>query len=280
MSVEQGGSCGEADLGPVADAPGGGMIAPPAPPPSLLHRLWDPLPFVLVHLGALAVVWTGLTWRSFALFLGLYLLRMWGMAAGYHRYFAHRSFKTSRAFQLVLAIVAQTGSQRGVLWWAAHHRVHHKHGDATGDPHSPVTKGFWYGHSGWVFDGNDATRWEQVQDLARYPELVWLDRHWMVPPAALAVVCLIGGGLPGLCAFFASTIAVWHGTFLVNSLAHLAGTRRFATRDQSRNHWLVALLTLGDGWHNNHHHYPSSARAGFYWWEFDVTWYVLRALDG
>lgn len=251
----------------------------PASGPTLAHRLWDPLPFVLVHVAVLGVFWSGVTVGSVALGVGLYLVRMWGLTAAHHRYFAHRAFKTSRAFQLVLAVIAQSTAQRGVLWWAAHHRVHHKHADGEGDVHSPVRRGFLYSHFGWIFDHNDATRWDKVQDFVRFPELVWLDRHWLVAPVALAVACLAFGGLPGLfVGFFASTVAVWHATFLVNSLAHMRGTRRFATPDHSRNNWFIALLTLGEGWHNNHHHYQSSARNGFYWWEVDVTWYVLRAL--
>jgi stearoyl-CoA desaturase (delta-9 desaturase) len=234
---------------------------------------------VLVHVALLGVLWSGVTAGSVALFAALYVVRMWGLTGAHHRYFAHRTFKTSRAFQFVLALVAQSSVQRGVLWWAAHHRVHHKHADEAGDVHSPVQRGFWYSHFGWIFDGNDATRWDKVQDFARYPELVWLDRHWLVVPVALATACLALGGLPGLfVGFFASTVAVWHATFLVNSLAHVAGSRRFPTPDHSRNNWLIALVTLGEGWHNNHHHYQSSARNGFYWWEVDVTWYVLRAL--
>jgi len=260
-----------------APAPLPGPASPRAP--TLLYRVADAAPFVLCHVAVLGLFWTGVTARAALLAVALYALRVLGLTLGYHRYFAHRTFKTSRAFQFVLAFVAQTGAQRGVLWWAAHHRVHHKRADLPGDVHSPKLRGFWYSHMGWIFDGNDDTRWDKIQDFARYPELRWLNRHWLVPAVALAVASLAFAGLPGLLlGFFGSTVAAWHATFLVNSLAHVVGTRRFRTADESRNNWLIALVMFGEGWHNNHHHYPSSARNGFYWWEVDVSWYVLRAL--
>lgn len=258
------------------------LVSGPArsPAPSRLYRVLDALPFVLSHVAIFGLLWSGVTRRAVLLGLGLYAVRVLGLTLGYHRYFAHRAFKTSRAFQFVLALVAQLGSQRGVLWWAAHHRAHHKYADRDGDVHSPVLRGFWYSHMGWIFDGNDDTRWDKIQDFARYPELVWLNRYWGVPPVALAVACLAFAGWPGLfLGFFASMVAAWHATFLVNSLAHVVGTRRFETRDQSRNNWLIALLMFGEGWHNNHHAYQRMAMHGHRWWEFDVTYMQIRVLE-
>jgi stearoyl-CoA desaturase (Delta-9 desaturase) len=237
-------------------------------------------PFVLMHVAALGCLFVGTTPRAMVLAVVLYLVRMWAVTAGYHRYFAHRSFKTSRVFQFVLAVLAQTGAQRGCLWWASHHRGHHKHADTQGDLHSPVVYGFWHAHVGWLLEDNPETRFERVRDLAKYPELVWIDRHFYIPIVALALMCLAIAGLPGLfMGFFVSTVFLWHVTFLINSIGHILGTRRYNTPDRSRNNVLLALLTFGEGWHNNHHHSPSSARNGFRWWEIDITWYVLRLLE-
>ena len=211
----------------------------------------------------------------------LFWVRMFGVTAGYHRYFSHRAYKTSRPFQFFLAILAQSSAQKGALWWAAHHRRHHKHSDGAGDIHSPLRDGFWHAHVGWILSSDsDATEYGKIRDFAKYPELVWLNRLPLLPPIVLAVVVFLLFGWSGLIVgFFWSTIALWHSTFLINSLAHVFGSQRFETGDGSRNNWLLALLTLGEGWHNNHHHYQSSARNGFYWWEIDVTYYVLRALQ-
>ena len=240
----------------------------------------DAAPFVFCHVALLGVFWSGVTAESLLLGLGLFLLRAWGVTAGYHRYFSHRSYQTSRVFQFILALLAQSSAQKGVLWWAAHHRVHHRRSDMPGDVHSPVQRGFWYAHVGWIFDGTEATRWEQIPDFARYPELRLLNRYPLTPAVGLALLCFLWMGWPGLfVGFFASTVACWHNTFLVNSLAHVWGSRRFATADQSRNNFWIALSTLGEGWHNNHHHYPGSCRNGCYWWEIDVTWYLLLLLE-
>jgi stearoyl-CoA desaturase (delta-9 desaturase) len=237
------------------------------------------IPFVLCHVAVLGVFWSGVTVESIVLGLGLLVVRTWGVTAGYHRYFAHRTYRTSRAFQFVLAVLAQSSVQKGALWWAAHHRVHHRESDRPGDVHSPVQRGFWYAHVGWIFADTEATRWDRIRDFARYPELRFLNRWHLLPPIALAIGCLAWMGWPGLfVGFFASTVLLWHHTFLVNSLAHVRGKRRFPTSDQSRNNPIIAFLTLGEGWHNNHHHCPGSCRNGFYWWEVDVTYYVLCAL--
>jgi stearoyl-CoA desaturase (delta-9 desaturase) len=237
--------------------------------------------FVLIHVGCLAAVWTGVTWPAVALAIMLYVLRIFAIGAGYHRYFAHRAFSTSRACQFALAFLAQTSAQRGVLWWASKHRLHHRCSDTTNDVHSPVQRGILYAHLGWIFvPRNDATDYAAVRDLARYKELMWLDRHPYLPAALLASITWLIAGWPGLAVGFCwSTVAVWHATFCVNSLAHVVGRQRYVTGDQSRNNWLLALLTMGEGWHNNHHAYQASARQGFRWWEYDPTYYALRVLS-
>lgn len=244
-------------------------------------RRWaKALPFVLSHLAVFGAIWSGVTWQAAVLCVALLFVRVWGITAGYHRYFSHRTYKTSRAFQLFLAVLAQSSSQKGVLWWAAHHRVHHKLSDQPGDVHSPVQDSFWYAHVGWVFADTEATRWDKIRDFAKYPELRWLNKYWAVPPTLLAVGCFLVAGWPGLfIGFFLSTVLLWHNTFLINSLTHVWGKKRFDTTDESRNNMLTALLTLGEGWHNNHHHYQSSCRNGFYWWEIDITYYVLKTLS-
>ena len=246
------------------------------------HRIaWRAtLLFVGVHVGAVVgVVLLGFSSSGIALAVTLYAVRMFALTAGVHRYFAHRTFKTSRAFQLVLAFVATASAQLGVLWWVSHHRLHHKHSDLDADPHSRV-KGFWWSHAGWVLVHTyDETQWRQIPDFAKVPELRWLDRHYFVPVLAMVGALLALGGLPAVVwGFCVSTVLVWHAMFSLNSIGHWIGRRRYATGDDSRNNVAVALLTFGEGWHNNHHHYPGSARNGFYWWEIDLSYYLLRAL--
>jgi len=236
-------------------------------------------PFVAVHLAAVVgVIALGWSWKGLALALALYAVRMFGVTAGYHRYFSHRSFRTSRAGQFVLAVLAMSSSQKGVLWWASHHRIHHKFSDQPGDVHSVARDGLFWSHVGWILAAKyEATDESRVRDLSRYPELVWLDRWWWTPPAALGVgLFLVGGWFALVWGFLVSTSLLWHGTFTINSLSHTFGSRRYATTDDSRNNALLALITLGEGWHNNHHHYQRSVRQGFFWWEIDVTYYVLR----
>ena len=239
------------------------------------------IPFVLVHAGCFAVFLTGLTWRALVLAIVLYFGRIFAIGAGYHRYFAHRAFRTSRIFQFCLAFLAQTSAQRGVLWWAANHRLHHRHSDTAADVHSPVQRGFLYSHLGWIFvPRNGATDYAVVRDLTRYKELMWLDRHPYLPAVLLGTATWLVAGRPGLAVGFCwSTVAVWHATFSINSLAHLSGRQRYVTGDQSRNNWVLALLTMGEGWHNNHHAYQTSVRQGFRWWEYDPTYYALRVLS-
>jgi stearoyl-CoA desaturase (delta-9 desaturase) len=239
------------------------------------------VPFVLVHLGSAAAIWSGITWPAVALCVALYGLRMFGVVAGYHRYFSHRAFATSRAFQFVLAVLAQSSAQKSVLWWAAKHRHHHLHSDTDQDVHSPRHKGFLYSHVGWIFDRkHDQPDLTKVADLARWPELAWLKRLELAPAIVLAVLCFLAAGWSGLVVgFLWSTVLVYHATFCINSLAHVHGSRRYVTGDDSRNNRLLAILTLGEGWHNNHHAYQSSARQGFRRWEIDPAYYVLKGLS-
>jgi stearoyl-CoA desaturase (delta-9 desaturase) len=239
------------------------------------------VPFLLVHLACLAAILTGVTLEALLLCAALYVARIFGIGAGYHRYFSHRTYKTGRVFQFLLALLAQSSAQRGVLWWAAKHRRHHKHSDTELDAHSPVRRGFLYAHLGWFFTPrHNDTEIGAIADFARFPELRWLDRHPYFPAAALAGLCFALAGWPGLVVGFCwSTVLVWHATFSINSLAHVFGRRRYVTGDESRNNWFLALLTMGEGWHNNHHAYQSSVRQGFRWWEYDPTFYVLRALS-
>jgi stearoyl-CoA desaturase (delta-9 desaturase) len=239
------------------------------------------IPFVLVHLACVAALWTGVTYDALVLCFLLYWLRIFAIGAGYHRYFSHRAYRTSRAFQFALAVLSQSTAQKSVLWWASKHRHHHLHSDTETDVHSPRHKGFVYSHLGWIFSRkNDAADLVKVADFARYPELMWLHKHELVPPAVLALLSVLIAGWSGLVVgFFWSTVLVYHATFCINSLAHVRGRRRYVTGDDSRNNWLLALFTMGEGWHNNHHAYQSSARQGFRWWEIDATFYLLKALS-
>ena len=239
------------------------------------------IPFLLVHLVCIAAIWTGVPAEALVICVALYVVRMFAVTAGYHRYFSHRSFRTSRVGQYVLAWVAQSSAQRGILWWAAKHRHHHRHSDSELDVHSPRHRGFWYAHLGWIFQPElSKTDYDGIRDLARYPELVWLDRHPHLPAAVLGVATWLVAGWSGLVVgFFWSTVLLYHGTFFINSLAHVYGNQRYVTGDDSRNNWWLALITLGEGWHNNHHAYMAAARQGFRWWEIDVTYYVLKVFS-
>jgi stearoyl-CoA desaturase (delta-9 desaturase) len=246
------------------------------------HRygLLGAMPFILSHLAVLGAFWSGVTWQAVVLCFALLFARVFFITGFYHRYFSHRTFKTSRWLQFVMAFLAQTSAQKGVLWWAAHHRVHHKESDQPGDVHSPIQDGLFYSHVGWIFAGTEETRWDKIRDFAAFPELRFLNKVWMAPPWILGFLCWYFFGWSGLfIGFFLSTVLLWHSTFLVNSAAHLVGKRRFETTDTSRNNWFIALLTFGEGWHNNHHHYQSSTRQGFYWWEIDPTYYILKAMS-
>jgi stearoyl-CoA desaturase (delta-9 desaturase) len=240
-----------------------------------------PLPFILLHLAAFGAIFTGVTAEALVLCVALYFLRIFAIGAGYHRYFSHRSYSTSRAFQFVLAVLAQSSVQKSVLWWANKHRLHHLHSDTEHDVHSPRRHGFFHAHVGWIFaPDNRGVDMVKVADLARYPELVWLHRLALLPGAVLALVCWLIAGWAGLVVGFVwSTLLVYHATFAINSVAHLRGRKRYVTGDDSRNNWVLALVTMGEGWHNNHHAFQSSVRQGFRWWEIDPTFYLLKALS-
>jgi stearoyl-CoA desaturase (Delta-9 desaturase) len=239
------------------------------------------IPYWGVHILAIVgVAITGFSWWGVALALAFYLPRMFFVTGGYHRYFSHRSFKTSRWFQFVLALGATCTGQKGPLWWAAHHRLHHKLSDAPGDLHSVVQSGFWWSHHGWILSNDlEETDMSRIKDFAKYPELRWLNTLWMLPPVAVGTATFFVGGFHALVwAFAVCQVMTWHGTFTINSLSHLWGGRRYKTDDDSRNNVVLAVVTMGEGWHNNHHHYQVSARQGFFWWEIDLTYYVLRLL--
>lgn len=234
-------------------------------------------PFFLMHLAPLGLLWTGIRARDLLLCAALYAARMFFITAGFHRYFAHRAYKTGRVMQFILAFCASSSCQKGVLWWAAHHRNHHKYSDTEHDVHSPK-KGLWWSHVGWILCRKyQRTEWSQIKDFSKYPELVWLNAYHLLPGTLLGIACYWFGGAGALFGgFFLSTMLLYHGTFAINSLTHLWGRRRYVTPDTSRNSFILALITLGEGWHNNHHYYQSTANQGFFWWEIDVSYYVLR----
>jgi stearoyl-CoA desaturase (Delta-9 desaturase) len=250
--------------------------------------------FLFMHLACLLAFWTGVSAAAVALCLVLYVGRMFAITAGFHRLFSHRSYKTGRLFQFVLAFAGTAAYQKGPLWWSAHHRRHHLNVDTEDDLHSPVMRSVWQSHVGWFLSRESrATDERLIPNLLKYGELRWLDKYFVLPPLMLAAATYLlglflghyypGSGASGwqmlVWGFFISTVLLYHGTFTVNSVAHLFGSRRFETADNSRNNFLVALITLGEGWHNNHHHYPASERQGLYWWEIDASHYALRALS-
>jgi len=252
------------------------------------------LPFIGLHLACLGVIWVGFSWFALAVALALYVVRMFAITGFYHRYFSHKAFKTSRPMQFLFGVIGAASVQRGPLWWAAHHRHHHRHSDQPEDKHSPLQHGFWWSHMGWFLTkAGFRTDWAAIKDWVKFPELKFLDRFDIFVPVALAVGLFGLGALleryaPGLettgaqlliWGFFVSTVVLFHATVTINSLSHVFGRRRFETRDTSRNNWLLALLTFGEGWHNNHHHFPGSARQGFRWWEVDFTYYGLKLMS-
>jgi len=262
-------------------------LSPPAAldPAGRLSRpvvfYFDRLGIVLIHVGTVVAL-CGRTSRGvIALAVAFYVVRMFGITAGYHRYFAHRAFKTSRWFQFVLALLGTTASQKGPLWWAAAHRDHHRYSDTVRDVHSPIQHGFWHAHMGWWFGRKyEELDSDKIKDFARYPELRFLDRWYHLGVfGCMAAAAAIAGWDGFLWGYVVSTCALMHGTFAINSLAHVYGSRRYATTDTSRNNLWLAIVTLGEGWHNNHHHYMSSANQGFFWWELDLSYYVLRLLS-
>ncbi len=250
--------------------------------------------FLLIHLACLAAIWTGVSVIAVVTCLALYVVRMFAITAGFHRFFSHRTYQTGRIFGFLLAFTGTAAYQKGPLWWSSHHRRHHLHADTEDDLHSPLTRTLWRSHVGWFLHReSQATEWALIPNLLKYRDLHLLDRFYQVPPVVLAVAAFVFGvvlhryapslGTSGwqmlVWGFFISTVLLYHGTFTVNSLAHIFGKRRFATADNSRNNLFVAFITLGEGWHNNHHHYATSERQGFYWWELDISHYTLRVLS-
>src|SRR5262245_49585446 len=233
--------------------------------------------FLAVHVAALGVIWVGFSWKGVALCVASYYLRMFAITAGFHRYFSHRTYALPRVPQFLLAFLGQTAAQKGVLWWASNHRHHHRWSDRPEDVHSPVQRGFWWSHIGWILGSEHAeSDHSRVPDLVRYPELVWLDRHQYLPTIVYAVSFYLAFGWIGLFyGYFLSTVVLWHGTFCINSVMHLIGRRAYATTDDSRNSFFFALVTMGEGWHNNHHWAQGSAAQGFHWWEVDPSYYLL-----
>jgi stearoyl-CoA desaturase (delta-9 desaturase) len=269
-------------------------------PPEVIRAMPDGvnwvrcIPFVILHAGCLGVIWTGWSWFAVWTAVALYFVRMFAVTGVFHRYFSHKTYSTSRFGQFLLALWTGTTVQRGALWWAYHHRHHHQHSDDPEDAHSPHVHGFWWAHIGWITSRrNFPTDYSKIKDLAKYPELVWLNRFDIVVPVLFATsLFLLGsyletaapalgtsGGQLLVWGFFISTTVLFHGTASINSFTHLWGNRRFNTTDDSRNSFILALITLGEGWHNNHHRYQSSTRNGFYWWEIDPTYYGLKLLS-
>ena len=258
--------------------------------------------FGFFHLIPLLAIYTGATAFDWWLCLGLYYFRMFWITGGYHRYFSHKTYKTSRVFQFIIAFFAETSVQKGVLWWGAHHRHHHRTSDTPSDPHLMKIYGFWYSHIGWIAGPEyKTTNFNSIQDYGKFPEIRWIDKHYIYPVIAMALavftvggfansesvsqgMTVLGGGawsLQGglsalLIGFILSTAILFHGTFSINSIMHKIGNKRYKSGDESRNSLILALVTLGEGWHNNHHYYMSSTRQGFYWWEIDITYYIIK----
>jgi stearoyl-CoA desaturase (Delta-9 desaturase) len=250
--------------------------------------------FWLVHFACILALWSGVSTVAVVVCFLLYFIRMFAITGVFHRYFSHRTYKTSRWFQFVLGFLGTTSAQKGPIWWASHHRHHHQHSDTPEDIHSPIISGLYHAHVGWVLSSQFVkTRFELVKDLMKFPELRLLDRFYIVPPILLAIgMYYLGVFLNNLVpslntsgfqmlvwGFFISTVLLYHGTFCINSLTHLWGKRRFNTTDSSRNNLILALITLGEGWHNNHHRYPGSEPQGMYWWEIDISHYILLGLE-
>jgi stearoyl-CoA desaturase (delta-9 desaturase) len=271
------------------------MAAAAASAPGSRQIAWlASIPVFVIHFGWLAVFWTGVSWPAVIAAVAVYWIQIFGVSAGYHRYFAHRTFRTSRAFQFVLGWLGATSAQMGPLWWSSFHRRHHAHTDQPGDVHSPRQSGFWWAHMGWILErANLKSDPRFVRDWAEVPEIRWLDSvRWLPPLSAIVTLALLGavlqrtrpewGASPAqmvVWGFFVATVVCHHVTFCVNSLAHIVGRRRFDTPDDSRNLWWLAILTNGEGWHNNHHRFPASERHGHRWWEWDPTHYILRGLE-
>lgn len=243
------------------------------------------IPFFMIHAACFFVflpgIWGTTTTKTIILAIALFVIRKFGITGGYHRYFSHRSYKTSRFFQFVLAWLGGSAAQKGALWWAAHHRHHHKHSDQPEDIHSPARDGIWWSHVGWVLSPQyNVTQYDQIKDMAKFPELRWLNDYHLVPIFVMGGLCYLIDGWAGVVwGTFVSTVVLYHTTFAINSFCHILGRKRFPTTDDSKNSLILALVTLGEGWHNNHHFFQGSVNQGFYWWQIDITYYMLRALS-
>jgi stearoyl-CoA desaturase (delta-9 desaturase) len=253
-----------------------------APQGRSLSQWFNAAGILLIHIGTAYAIWRGASVRLVGLAVGFYFVRMFAITGVYHRYFAHRTYKTSRLVQFFLALLGTTATQKGPLWWASTHRVHHKYSDTPKDVHSPRQRGFWYSHMGWWLGrDHESTNWKYIRDFSKYPELRFLDQwHVLGVFACMGAAVAFGGWAGFLWGYVVSTCALMHGTFTINSLAHVFGSRRYETTDTSRNNLWLALITMGEGWHNNHHHYQASANQGFFWWEIDLSYYILKALEG
>jgi len=240
--------------------------------------------FWIVQCSALLIFFVSFSWGLIALSAVSHFIRAIGLTLSFHRYFAHRAFQMNRLARFVWAFIGTAAMQKGPLWWAGHHVNHHRYADRDGDPHSPMVSGVYYAHIGWFL--ND-TKHEHLppsnpvmRDFAKAPEIVWLNSWFWFPPLLLAIAMFLIGGMPWLIwGFCLPTMTLAHATFAINTVNHMFGSRRFDTIDESRNNALTAFFAVGEGWHNNHHRYQRSARNGFYWWEFDLTWYVIRLMQ-
>lgn len=235
------------------------------------------IPFLFLQLSVLLVFTTHFSWTGVALCFLLYCVRMFAITGFYHRYFSHRTYRMGRLMQCIAALWGATATQKGALWWAAHHRVHHKESDTTDDPHNS-RDGFWHAHWLWfLYEESAETDLDQIPELARFPELRLIDRLWFVPPIVLGCMLFVLGGWHWVVwGYFVSTFLLSNATYTINSLMHYWGKQQYFTGDESRNHWLLALITLGEGWHNNHHRYQASTRNGFFRGEFDITYWILK----
>jgi stearoyl-CoA desaturase (Delta-9 desaturase) len=246
------------------------------------------------HIGCLGVFFTGVSTATLMVAGVLYVARGLGITAGFHRLLAHRSYQASRPLQFLLALLGSLAIQGGPLWWVAHHRSHHGHTDQPDDVHSPVTRGFWQSHLGWMMSqAAFQEKGANSRDLHRYPEIKWLQRFYLPLIIGQGVgLYLLGAALNAwfpqsgtsgaqmlVWGLFVSTVLTWHITFAVNSVCHTWGRRPHETGDASTNNLLIGVLAYGEGWHNNHHMYPFSARHGLKWWQVDVTWWFLKALE-
>ena len=236
---------------------------------------------VLIHVMPFAAFTTPFyAAMDLTLFCLSYALRVFALTGGYHRYFSHKSFQTSRVFQFILAYLGACALQGGPLWWASHHRYHHHHSDTEKDTHSPRLRGFWYSHFGWFMKKKNLhAHYHLIRDFSKYPELRFLERYWYLAPLpVIALLYVLGGWNAMFWGFFVPTVFVNNVTYAVNSLVHVFGGRRYETKDDSRNNLLVGLLAFGEGWHNNHHRFAGSARQGFVWYQLDITYCILKFL--